>query len=99
MKLTGEDERTDARQHAVDDRRRDGAKPLPELQPRPEDLDQAGCDHDNAEGFQPLFANQLIDDHGKTGCRATDLQRRAGEPSDDKARDDAGDNAGAGGGA
>src|SRR4029079_14567984 len=96
MKLTGEDERTGARQHAVDDRRRDGAKPLPELQPRPENLDQAGRDHDDAESFQPLVANQLIDDHGKTGCRSADLQWSAGEPSDNKARDDAGDNAGAG---
>ena len=51
VELGGEDQHTDSRQHAVDDRRRHRAKPLTKFEESGGDLNGTGQDHRGSQGF------------------------------------------------
>ncbi len=90
VELGGEDQDADAGEHAVNDGRRDRAKPLAELHHAGQHLDETGKEHDCAKHFDAEILDQLIDENRQTRSRARDLQGRAGNGADNDAADDPG---------
>jgi hypothetical protein len=97
VELARGDEHADAGEHAVDDRRRHRAEPLPEPHRTRRELHQPGEEHDHAQSRGPVLLEQLPDDHAEPRRGAAHLERRPGQGADDEAADDAGDEPRAGG--
>ncbi len=73
MKLRCQDQDTDASEHAVDHGRRDGAKPLTELEGARGKLQEAGEQYDDAQHLHALLLHELEHKHAEPGGRATHL--------------------------
>ncbi|MCY1180342.1 hypothetical protein D9M73_207760 [compost metagenome] len=93
MHLGQHDQHADTGEHAVHHRRRRDPKPAAQAQAPGEQLQQAGQQQDRAEHRHAMLAHQFEYQHRQAGCRTADLQRRAGQPTDDNAADDPGDQA------
>ena len=88
LELAEEDEHADSGQHSLDHRGRYRTEVLPELHQARAELNQAGEQHNNAEGGESLFLNKLKNDDAEAGGRSADLHGGAGKQADDDAADD-----------
>ncbi len=89
--LAEDEDQSDPRQHALD--HGDGYRPEPPAaaQRAEDQLQDAGREHDGAQGRHAELLHGLMDEHREPGGGAADLERTARQTADDEAADDAGD--------
>ena len=77
VKLTGEDQHSDATQHSLYHRRRHGSEPLAESKAAGENLQRSGNQHSQPQHLEPQPLYDVEDDHRQSRRRPADLQRHA----------------------
>ena len=95
VELTGENEHTDAGEHALDDRGRNRPEPAAEAGDARGELNRAGGEDHDPEHLEAeaRVLHELIDDDQQARGRAAHLERRPREGADEDAADDARDEA------